>query len=182
MREVVEGVNAVGWSGDCLIVLGMARDIVEHCVGISFRRTVDTLSWDAMGLSQEEIERFIRDAQVAAAEGGGNGNGAGQEFAAVEVAAKRRAFARLYLDKLIQIEVTIPEPTRLQKRLLFQTDEEQSEKPKNELRAEKVLRVADAGSRWLAPWIRAAPVASLVIRAGLLAGHSINPMPPQVFC
>ncbi len=181
VREVLEAVNFLVSSGDCFIVLGMARDIVEHCVGLSFRRTVDTLSWDAMGLSQEEIERFIRDAQVAAAEGGGNGNGAGQEFAAVEVAAKRRAFARLYLDKLIQIEVAVPEPTRLQKRLLFQTDEEQSEKPKNELRAEKVLRVADAGSRWLAPWIRAALVASVVIGAGLLAGHSIKPMARQFF-
>jgi hypothetical protein len=46
-------------SGDCFIVLGMARDIVEHCVGLSFARVVDTMSWEAMGLTPRDIARAL---------------------------------------------------------------------------------------------------------------------------
>jgi hypothetical protein len=128
VREVLEGVNFLASSGDCFIVLGMARDIVEHCVGLSFARVVDTMSWEAMGLTPPDIARVLEGARraeeskeklqapVEAAAGGTASN--------MESYAKRRAFAHLYLDKLIQIEVSVPEPTPSQRRLLFRSEDE----------------------------------------------------------
>ena len=144
VREVLEGVNFLASSGDCFIVLGMARGIVEHCVGLSFARVVDTMSWEAMGLTPRDIARALEEARraeeskenfqvpVEAAADGSASN--------MLSYAKRRAFAHLYLDKLIQIEVSVPEPTPLQRRLLFRSEEEiKKDSNPNEQRVQTVL-------------------------------------------
>jgi|GEM_PF-4735075 len=128
VREVLEGVNFLASSGDCFIVLGMARDIVEHCVGLSFARVVDSMSWEAMGLTQDDIDRAIaatrRAEEKSQQDPAGAHEAANNSGPSFEILAKRRAFAHLYLDKLIQIEVTVPQPSPLQRRLLFRSDEE----------------------------------------------------------
>jgi hypothetical protein len=128
VREVLEGVNFLASSGDCFIVLGMARDIVEHYIGLSFAAVVDTMDWTAMGLTPVDIAAALQEARQAeearwqtpapAAFETGRGT------ASLETRAKRQSFAHLYLDKLIQIEVSVPEPTALQRQMLFRSKEE----------------------------------------------------------
>ena len=128
VREVLEGVNFLACSGDCFIVLGMARDIVEHCVGLSFAPVVDTMSWEAMGLTPRDIERAREEAREAeerrATSQAPIESASTRNSSTLEIRAKRHAFAHLYLDKLIQIEVSVPEPTALQRQLLFRSEEE----------------------------------------------------------
>jgi len=143
VREVLEGVNFLASSGDCFIVLGMARDIVEHCVGLSFAPVVDTMTWEALGLSPQDIEQAIEEARSTKAHTGVSQPVllvGGKTPTSIETYAKRRAYARLYLDKLIQIEVSVPEPTPLQRRLLFRTEEEiQKERDANEQRVQDIV-------------------------------------------
>lgn len=144
VREVLEGVNFLASSGDCFIVLGMARDIVEHCVGLSFASVVDTMSWEAMGLTPRDVARAYEEASLTAK---WNRVSAipvdfsrSRPTASLETHAKRHAYAHLYLDKLIQIEVSVPEPTPLQRRLLFRSNEEtQREWDGNERRVQKII-------------------------------------------
>ena len=188
VREVLEAVNFLVSSGDCFIVLGMARDIVEHCVGLSFARIVDTMGWDAMGLSDEEIRQVFEELETEAEKAArlrqenapaqaANGDG----LVALEQAAKRRAFARLYLDKLVQIEVAIPEPTAAQRRVLFQTDEEQSKKSAAEVRVAKTLNAFSIAARWLKPTMQAAFVVLAVTLTGLAVGQYIKPLAQEMF-
>ena len=113
VREVMEAVNFLVSSGQCFVVLGMARDMVEHYIGLNFRDVVKGMSWDAIGLSEEDIRRAKEYAATLPADGEKD----------PEIFARALAFARLYLDKLIQIEVTIPEPTAKQKEDLFKPEE-----------------------------------------------------------
>jgi hypothetical protein len=194
VREVLEGVNFLASSGDCFMVLGMARDIVEHCVGLSFARVVDTMNWEAMGLTPRDIARALEEAplaeerkekfqaQVEPAAAGTTSNFEGY--------AKRHAFAHLYLDKLIQIEVSVPEPTPLQRRLLFRSDEEiKKDSNPNEQRVQTIM----AKSRRIysgAQPVVAAALAALVLFGlwtlvrpsvrGLLTDFASNSAPPVV--
>lgn len=188
VREVLEAVNFLVSSGDCFIVLGMARDIVEHCVGLSFARVVDTMGWDAMGLADEEIRQVFEELETEAEKAArlrqenapaqaANGDG----LVALEQVAKRRAFARLYLDKLVQIEVAIPEPTAAQRRLLFQTDEEQARKSVAEVRVVKTLKAFSIAARWLRPTMQAALVVLAVTLTGLAVGQYIKPLVQEMF-
>ena len=188
VREVLEAVNFLVSSGDCFIVLGMARDIVEHCVGLSFSRIVDTMGWDAMGLSDEEIRQVFEELETEAEkaarlrqENAPAQAANGDELVALEQAAKRRAFARLYLDKLVQIEVAVPEPTAAQRRLLFQTDEEQARKSAAEVRVAKTLKAFSIAARWLVPTMQAALVVLAVTLTGLAVGQYIKPLAQELF-
>lgn len=172
VREVLEAVNFLVSSGDCFIVLGMARDMVEHCVGLSFREVVDTLGWESMGLSLPEIERVISETERTVAKGSNPPPSVADGRRGTETLAKRRAFARLYLDKLIQIEVAIPEPTSGQKRLLFQTEGEASgQESKGELRVGALIRGSRKFWQTASPIVGAALMAVILVGIGLFAGH-----------
>lgn len=190
VRETLEAVNFLVSSGECFLVLGMAREIVEHCVGLSFARVVDTMGWDAIGLADEEIEQVIQATKVAAEKArklnllftsadtpAGKSSSDGLS---VEAAAKRRAFARLYMDKLVQIEVAVPEPTPAQRRLLFQTEQERVSQSDGEKRVVHALRTYADLSRWLTPIAQAAVIGLSVAVAGLSAGHYLKPLALQV--
>jgi hypothetical protein len=79
--KVLEAVNYLVSAGPCTIVLGMDRRQVEYCVGLGFEKLV-------AGLPEGEL---IYAGEESADEGG-----------------KQRAFARHYLEKLINIEVPVP--------------------------------------------------------------------------
>ncbi|HVF28437.1 MAG TPA: P-loop NTPase fold protein, partial [Pyrinomonadaceae bacterium] len=84
--EVLEAVNFLVASGDCFVVMGMARERVERCVGLSFKDVAEEMVID------QPSSDSLTNAQ--------------------ERAKQRRAdFARQYLDKLINIEVPVPTPT-----------------------------------------------------------------------
>lgn len=101
--EVLEAVNFLVTSGDCFVVLGMARERVERSVGNSFK---------------DVAEAALADAGVDAKEGAAEADDktlAGR----VEAVRRQTEFARQYLDKLINIEVPVPQPTLDQARELL---------------------------------------------------------------
>ena len=163
---------------------------MEHCVGLSFARVVDTMGWDAIGLADEEIEQVIQETKRAAekarkmnllftAPDSPAGRGS-SDVLSVEAAAKRRAFARLYMDKLVQIEVAVPEPTPAQRRLLFQTDQERASQSAAERHVARALRTYAGLSRWLTPVAQAVVIGLSVAVAGLSAGHYLRPWALQI--
>jgi hypothetical protein len=79
--QVLEAVNYLVSSGECFVVLGMARDRVEPCVALRFKDVADELT-DREGPVDEAERRRRRD-----------------------------QYAREYLDKLINVEVPVPHLT-----------------------------------------------------------------------
>lgn len=79
--KVLEAVNYLVSAGPCTIVLGMDRRQVEYCVGLGFEKLVEGLPDDELIYSGEETP---------------------------DKAGKQRAYARHYLEKLINIEVPVP--------------------------------------------------------------------------
>ncbi len=167
VREVLEAVNFLCTSGECFVVLGMARTIVEHCVGLSFRHAVDTMPWEAFELAPEEIARFTEKARAAGS--------VASRAVPVDQEAKRLAFARLFLDKLIQIEVSIPEPTPVQKKKLFETDEERQSREAVDVQVTKWLAISKATLGAIVPVAKAALVLIIVIGIGIQVGRALAP-------
>jgi photosystem II stability/assembly factor-like uncharacterized protein len=86
--ETLEAVNFLTTSGDCFVVIGMARDYVERCVGRAFKKIAaemidDTAQKPVPGQPEEQAKE-------------------------ARAKQKRIDFARQYLDKLINIEVPVP--------------------------------------------------------------------------
>jgi hypothetical protein len=79
--KVLEAVNYLVSAGPCIIVLGMDRRQVEYCVGLGFEKLVEGLPDDELIYAGEETP---------------------------DKAGKQRAYARHYLEKLINIEVPVP--------------------------------------------------------------------------
>lgn len=90
--EVLETVNFLVSSADCFVILGLARPIVEHCVGLGFAKVVDTMPPAMLGLPDNPPPTET---------------------------AKRETFARRYLDKLVQLELSLPQLTTDQARTLL---------------------------------------------------------------
>jgi photosystem II stability/assembly factor-like uncharacterized protein len=82
----LEMINFLVSSGRCIVVLGMARERVERCVGLGFK--------DLAELAADDSTHRPSSADAAAKHG-----------AAVE---RRDEFARQYLEKLVNIELPIP--------------------------------------------------------------------------
>lgn len=100
--EILEAVNFLVSSGECFVVMGLARRQVEACVAISFKDVAQEIG--AFALADEKDDGS--DKQDVSDKD--------------ERARKRRAeFARQYLDKLINIEVPVPAPTEEQCRQLL---------------------------------------------------------------
>ena len=96
--EMLEAVNFLITCGDCFIVIGMARERVERCVGLAFKDMAEEVFGQTTGENPAKQD---------------------------EERKKRRAeFARQYLEKLINIEVPVPEATSEQSRELLARDEE----------------------------------------------------------
>jgi photosystem II stability/assembly factor-like uncharacterized protein len=122
--EVLEAVNFLVSSGDCFVVMGMARERVVRCVGLSFKdvasELLDPATTQAAGLSPEDLAR-----------------------------QRRLEFARQYLEKLINIEVPVPLPTEEQSRRLMIASEEEEFPPAG--RNQRFLRWARTFARRAVP-------------------------------
>ena len=95
VREVLEAVNFMVSSGDCFIVLGMARETVEHCVGLSFKDVAEEIVADRPQEANEKLSE-------------------------TELGRRKRVeFARHYLDKIVNIEVPLPKASDAQARKLL---------------------------------------------------------------
>ena len=91
--EVLESVNFLVSSGDCFVVMGMARERVVRCVGLSFKDVASEFLTAAPDPAQGTPEEIAR--------------------------RQRIEFAQQYLEKLINIEVPVPSPTDEQSRRLM---------------------------------------------------------------
>jgi len=146
--DVLEAVNFLVSSGRCYVVLGIDREMVERFVGYGFR----------------EVAEEILDRDFTAGEGEGDADDDGR--------ARRAAFARQYLEKLINIEVAVPRVGEAAGRGLVRPPE-----PK-----------ADAKSRGqrLAGWLRSLPgrwwalpaVIAVTLMVGLWLGSRLGDKPP----
>jgi hypothetical protein len=82
--KILEAVNFIVSSSPCIVILGMDRHQIEHAVGLAFDALVPGLSNEELNLGASEASDDI---------------------------GRRRAFARLYLEKLINLEISIPQMT-----------------------------------------------------------------------
>ena len=162
VREVFESVNFLVSSGECFVVLGMARDMVEHYLGLSFRHVVEGLSWTALGLTEEDKERAYAKLDVSSEQ---LHSVVGRRADDKDEFARRWAFARLYLDKLVQIEITVPEPTTAQKRMLFDTVDGDPAGTK-EKQFKRMMQRLDSTNRLLQPALKMTLIAAIVILVG----------------
>jgi len=115
--EVLESVNFLVSSGDCFVVLGMARERVVRCVGLGFKDVASELLTTEPRPEEKELP-------------------------AEELARRRRIeFAHQYLEKLINIEVPVPSPTDAQSRRLMLAGGPLEEEPQ-ESRGRRLWRTA----------------------------------------
>ena len=160
VREVLEAVNFLVSSGECFVILGMARDVVEHYVGLSFRPVVDGMSWEAMGLTDEDVRQIKAElGPVTFSKRDGESD--------PDIFARCRAFARLYLDKLVQIEVTIPVPTATQRDLLFEIQDEKQRRRRRWLSRFEAITAGTSKALQAAGIIFVLAVAAIFVGDGL---------------
>jgi photosystem II stability/assembly factor-like uncharacterized protein len=125
--EVLEAVNFLVSSGDCFVVLGLDLHRVERCVGLGFR---------------DVAEELVDDPTNEANNDGGK--------------TRRAEFARQYLEKLINIEVPVPQPRSEQSEHLIVPPEPVAPAPL--LWWQNLLQLATPLVRKVSPWLLAAAV------------------------
>lgn len=94
--ETLEAVNFLVSSGGCFVVIGMARERVEPCVGLSFKDVAAEMLDD--GEDDEAAAPMPAEADA-------------KQVQEERARRKRLEYARQYLDKLVNIEVPVPVPT-----------------------------------------------------------------------
>lgn len=97
VREALEAVNYLVTSGPCFVVLGMARERVEACVGLAYK-----------DVAQELVNLARHD----------GGPPESPRPTGDEARHHRRSYARDYLKKLVNIEVPVPPPSESQAKTL----------------------------------------------------------------
>jgi hypothetical protein len=98
--EMLESVNFLVTSGDCFVVLGMDVKIVTPSVALQFRDLASEVAAEDEDPADDDLADF-----------------------------RRRAFARNYLDKLVQIEVSVPmtDPARSVRVIAPEKDEQKKD-------------------------------------------------------
>ena len=161
VREVLETVNFLVSSADCFVILGLARGIVEHCVGLSFSTVVDTMPAEMLGLPPD---------------------------AELKTEKKREIFARRYLDKLVQMEVSLPQLTEQQARTLLGaesasllTDESRRKTAEEKRRRKKIENRVRAVFEWTGRWlVPAAVCVSLAVGLWQIAHPLAGPLAVRI--
>ena len=106
--QVLEAINFLTSAGSCYVVLGMARELVEPAVGLAFRDIADEISHfgkQATPNAEEPSEVVAGNRAVALQSMDGTPNESRESRNGY---AKRREFAREYLEKLINLEIPVP--------------------------------------------------------------------------
>lgn len=102
--EVLEAVNYLTDSGQCFVVLGISRDIVEAQLGDAY----DSLAQRTAEFERVRIEQPAVDTGNATTGGQAAARAKDDAAAALAAARVRLNYARNYLRKLIQVEVPVP--------------------------------------------------------------------------
>lgn len=140
--EVLEAINFLVASGECFVVMGMALERVERCVGLGFKDVAEELV-DEQGGSESQ-----------------NPSTTGRK--------KRGEFARQYLEKLINIEVPVPTPTLAQStRLLTSSDSPQPSPVPDSWHQRLTLVFAEALRFWR--WAAFALIVGSVFWLGMIS-------------
>lgn len=95
--EVLETVNFLTASGQCFVVFGMARERVLAALGMAFDKISEELA---------EGEATAEDGDVV-------------EDSSANARARRRAYASDYLEKLINLEINVPQRGEIDANALF---------------------------------------------------------------
>ncbi|HWM90386.1 MAG TPA: P-loop NTPase fold protein [Thermoanaerobaculia bacterium] len=101
VSEILEAVNFLVSSGECVIVMGLDIDRVERAIGLAFR-DVATEMLDRSSAPRASHIVIPGDRTETGASGGNPED--------EELKLRRQRFARQYLEKLINIEVPVPRP------------------------------------------------------------------------
>ena len=144
--QVLEAVNYLVAAGPCFVVLGVDRGQIEHAVGLGFKDIVE-------GLPDQELrhlQALPKDADET-----------------LRKSAKRRAYARYYLEKLFNIEVAVPRLEADAAVRMLVVDETQ---PHDEPTWLPGLKSAGGFA------VNVARVASLAVLASLLAALLLEPL------
>lgn len=148
--ETLEAVNFLTTSGECFVVIGMAREYVERCVGRAFNEVAQEMVDDL----EEEFKESAEDIAKQ----------------------KRIEFARQYLDKLINIEVPVPAPKQSQSLALLvaSTREFETSAPQSDWERFRLSLVNFIARRWkLVPTLLAAGVL-IVLGHYMARGLAVN--------
>ena len=135
--EMLEAVNYLVNSGPCIIVLGMARDVVEAQLAFQYKDLADVyklLAKDAGGAARSGAETTL-----------------GQPD---DVESQRLAYVRSYLRKLINLEVRVPRLSSSQILALLELEKKQEEtkgpwRSRGERWAPVVARWAQPAVAWV---------------------------------
>lgn len=178
VSEILEAVNFLVSSGECVIVMGLDLDRVERAVGLAFRdvatEMLDLSSGSSPNRGQIVVPGEIRGPQ---GEEGAETTPSEEPTEAEELKLHRQRFARQYLEKLINIEVPVPRPSAEEFADLFELlhkDEEQQGFP-----AAFILKAAGALRRWSLALI-ALTVLGLGFWLGFSSGKKAVPPSPPV--
>jgi len=123
--EVLEAINFLTTSGECFVVLGMARERVEGCVGHEFKDLA------------EDLVEYTE-------------NKPGVKLVTDAPRRRRVEFARQYLEKLINIEVPVPAASHLQTRELLAPE---AIEEKGSSRGRGWISEVGRQTRFLGPWL-----------------------------
>ncbi len=155
--ETLEAVNFLVTSGECFVVIGMARERVEPCVGLSFK--------DVAAEMRDEHPARGRggdDARPQKDPGGQRPEDGEAQKPSPEVQErlkrlqeerardKRFEYARQYLDKLINIEVPVPVPNAKQSCAILLANARRDEEPGAAVRRSRWRRLVSTGAETLA--------------------------------
>lgn len=145
VAEVLEAINFLVSAGDCYVVMGIEREMVKRCVGLAYA----------------DIARELVDLDPTPA-------------AAVPGLEPKKVplwvFAEQYLEKLINIEVPVPEPAEEESQRLIAPAAERDERG----RAEQIVDRTLAMVRRTAPWALAASALTASYLIGLIV---LEPQP-----
>jgi KAP-like P-loop domain-containing protein len=149
VRDVLEAVNFLVSSGDCFVVLGIDRAQVQRAIGLSFKE-----------VAEEAGRKDVMQAGINPA------------VAAAELAREKRAeFAQKYLEKLINLEVRVPQAAdEGTKQQLFKRPTEPHPEPK----VDKALRFTLQFSKWAVPLALALLLLGGTARLGKMAVPSVE--------
>ena len=146
VAEILEAINFLVSAGDCYVVMGMERDMVTHCVGLAYA----------------DVAEEMENGTAAPAAIGPN---------APPKPMPLWVFASQYLEKLINIEVPVPEPAEEQSEEMIAPTREEEEQIERRERAERAVDLVKKS----APWGLAAAV---IIGSYFVGYTALQPKPP----
>ncbi len=150
--DVLEAINFLVSSGDCFVVLGMANPQVRAAIGLTFADFAHEIA--------EATTESAKDGEEVEAPTGTQ---------SAREARERRGYATLYLQKLINIEIPLPEMTHEAGRAVLtgKTSKTRPITPKG--RARWLWRAGAVGAPVLRRWARGL-AALLILAFGVWGG------------